>query len=468
MKNTYQQLIEQTFDFPQTNFRLDGGRLCFNDIPLWDVIERFGSPLKLTFLPKIRSQIDRARALFAEAFEAQGYEGRYIFTYCTKSSHFAHTIKTVLSRQAHLELSSAFDIDIILELEHQGLLNKDIHILCNGYKTPAYFKGIQTLMQRGFKRVMPILDCKSELDVYATFDVPLVNIGLRVATEEEPTFDLYTSRFGIRQKEIVEFYETRIKDNPKFALRMLHSFVYTGIKDTTYYWSELLKYIHIYTQLQPQCPTLKSLNLGGGLPIQNNLEFDYDYKYMINEIVLQLKEKCEAAGVPHPHIFSEFGTFTVGESGATIFKVLGTKRQNDREAWYLLDNSLITTLPDMWAEKQQFILLPINKWDAKYQRVILGGLTCDNDDFYNVVSKRGQVYLPAVEAALEEEPLYIGFFHTGAYQEALSGYGGIKHCLIPSPKHVLVDQDEAGNFSYEVFAEEQSAHRSLEILGYHK
>jgi hypothetical protein len=31
-----------------------------------------------------------------------------------------------------------------------------------------------------------------------------------------------------------------------------------------------------------------------------------------------------------------------------------------------------------------------------------------------------------------------GFFRTGAYRDQISGYGGIKHCLIPSPKHVIV------------------------------
>ena len=41
--------------------------------------------------------------------------------------------------------------------------------------------------------------------------------------------------------------------------------------------------------------------------------------------------------------------------------------------------------------------------------------------------------------------MYLGFFHTGAYQDAISGYGGIKHCLIPSPKHVIIDKDEDGN-----------------------
>lgn len=463
MKHTYKDLIDQTYYFPQTSFRIEGNELYFHDIPLMEVIQRFGSPLKLTYLPKIREQIESARSLFRRAFQQQDYQGKYVFTYCTKSGHFAHILKAVLQQKAHLELSSAFDIDLILQLDQQGLVDKGMHIVCNGFKTANYFRKMKALIDAGFYRVMPVLDGKEELDEYLSWNVDYVNIGLRIANEEDPSFDLYTSRFGIRQGEVLNFYKEAIHENPKLRLRMLHSFVYTGIRDTAYYWNELHKFIKIYCSIRHLCPSLKSLNLGGGLPIQNSLAFEYDYDYMVGEIVAQIKGHSEEAHIPHPNIFSEFGSFTVGESSASIYQVIGQKKQNDRETWYLLDNSLITTLPDMWAEKQQFILLPINQWESSYQRVILGGLTCDNDDYFNQTSGQSEVYLPKFQP---DNPLYIGFFHTGAYQEALSGYGGLKHCLIPTPQMILVDRDEQGQLHYRRFAEEQSATAQLKLLGY--
>ena len=59
-----------------------------------------------------------------------------------------------------------------------------------------------------------------------------------------------------------------------------------------------------------------------------------------------------------------------------------------------------------------------------------------------------------------------GFFHTGAYQESLGGYGGIQHCLIPAPQHVIVDRDEEGNLTTRLFAPQQNADSMLQILGY--
>jgi arginine decarboxylase len=66
----------------------------------------------------------------------------------------------------------------------------------------------------------------------------------------------------------------------------------------------------------------------------------------------------------------------------------------------------------------------------------------------------------------DEEPLYIGFFHTGAYRESLGGYGGIQHCLIPA-LFVLIDRDEDGLITTKLFAL-NSSESMLKVLGYER
>jgi arginine decarboxylase len=104
------------------------------------------------------------------------------------------------------------------------------------------------------------------------------------------------------------------------------------------------------------------LNIGGGFPIKNSLAFEYDYQYMIDEIINQIKIACDEAEVDVPNIFTEFGSFTVGESGA-IYQILYQKQQNDREKWNMIDSSFITTLPDTWAINKRFIMLAVNRWN---------------------------------------------------------------------------------------------------------
>ena len=130
----------------------------------------------------------------------------------------------------------------------------------------------------------------------------------------------------------------------------------------------------------------------------------------------------------------------------------------------MIDSSFITTLPDTWAINKRFIMLAVNRWNDTYERVLLGGMTCDSDDYYNTESHINQVYLPRIDASSGTQ--FVGFFHTGAYQESLGGYGGIQHCLIPAPKHVIIDRDEDGEIVTRLFAKEQSAKSMLKILGY--
>ena len=186
---------------------------------------------------------------------------------------------------------------------------------------------------------------------------------------------------------------------------------------------------------------------------------------MAEEIIAQIKSICTQRDTVEPHIFTEFGSFTVGESGATIYSILAEKQQNDRERWYMIDSSFMTTLPDTWALKQRFIMLAVNRWESEYQRVILGGLTCDSSDYYNSEAHANAIFLPKLPTEPDEKQ-YVGFFHTGAYQESIGGFGGIQHCLLPAPKHIIIDRDENGEYYTRLFSKEQSARSMLRTLGY--
>ncbi len=463
MKNKYCDLIDQTFEFPQEEFSVTDNQLNFHDVPLMDIIKQYGTPLKITYLPKISAQILRAKRLFNVAMAKVDYQGDYNYCYCTKSSHFSFVLEEAMKNDINLETSSAYDIHIINALYDSGVIDKGRYIICNGFKRPQYVENIAGLVDSGFENTIPILDNKQELDLLDAAISKKCKIGIRIASEEEPKFDFYTSRLGIRYNDILDYYLAKIKNNKKFELKMLHFFINTGIKDTSYYWNELGKCLGIYCELKKVCPTLDSLNIGGGFPIKNSLAFDYDYEYITEEIVAQIKNLCNQAGVEEPHLFTEFGSFTVGESGATLYSIINQKQQNDRESWYMIDSSFMTTLPDIWGINQRYILLAINNWDKEYQRVFLGGLTCDSEDYYSGESHSNAIFLPK----LGEETQYIGFFHTGAYQESLGGFGGIQHCLIPSPKHIIIDREKGDQEYYtRLFAKEQSYRSMMRILGY--
>ncbi|MEP5254861.1 MAG: arginine decarboxylase [Winogradskyella arenosi] len=464
MNNKYIDLIDQSFHFPQDEFKLEDKTLHFHDIDLMKLVEDYGVPLKFTYLPQISNNIQRAKKWFADAFEKHQYKGQYNYCYCTKSSHFKHVLDEALSNDIHIETSSAFDIDIVKTLKKAGKITNKTYVLSNGFKRDQYISNIADLINEGHENCIPIIDNYEEIDLLSEVIEGKFKVGIRIASEEEPKFEFYTSRLGIGYKNIVPFYKNQIQNNEKVALKMLHFFINTGIRDNAYYWNELHKCLKVYTALKKICPSLDSLNIGGGFPIKNSLAFDFDYAYMVDEIVNQINLVCEEEGVEVPNIFTEFGSFTVGESGGAVYKILYQKQQNDREKWNMINSSFITTLPDTWAINKRFIMLPINRWNDSYERVLLGGLTCDSDDYYNSEQHVNAIYLPKYN---KDKPLYIGFFNTGAYQESIGGFGGLQHCLIPTPKHILIQKDADGNLHTEVFAEQQKSEDLLSILGYH-
>jgi arginine decarboxylase len=207
MKYKYIDLISQTFDFPQEEFDVNDGKLTFHKVDLMKIIEEHGTPLKFTYLPKISNNINRAKKWFADAIRKLDYSGEYNYCYCTKSSHFSYVLERVLSEGVHLETSSAFDIDIIENLERKGKIDKKKKVICNGFKTEDYATKIAGLINSGYESVWPVIDNYKELDVIEQKAEKPFEVGIRIASEEEPKFEFYTSRLGIGYRNIVPFYK---------------------------------------------------------------------------------------------------------------------------------------------------------------------------------------------------------------------------------------------------------------------
>jgi arginine decarboxylase len=135
MKIKYAELIDQTLYFPQEEFKYEDQQLYFHDIPLMDLVEKFGTPLKFSYLPKISQNIQRAKTWFKDAIKKNEYKNSYRYCYCTKSSHFSFVLEEALKNDISIETSSAFDMNIVKNLFETGKIDKTIEVVCNGFIT---------------------------------------------------------------------------------------------------------------------------------------------------------------------------------------------------------------------------------------------------------------------------------------------------------------------------------------------
>jgi arginine decarboxylase len=108
---------------------------------------------------------------------------------------------------------------------------------------------------------------------------------------------------------------------------------------------------------------------------------------------------------------------------------------------YFCNFSLFQSMPDSWAIKQLFPVMPIHRLDEKpSQAAVLGDVTCDSDGKIDQFIDRRDVKRTLPLHSWNNQPYYLGAFLIGAYQEIL----GDLHNLFGDTNAVHVRTDERG------------------------
>jgi arginine decarboxylase len=108
---------------------------------------------------------------------------------------------------------------------------------------------------------------------------------------------------------------------------------------------------------------------------------------------------------------------------------------------YFCNFSLFQSIPDSWAIKQLFPVMPIHRLGEKpTKHAVLGDITCDSDGKLDRFVDRRDVKKILPLHSDNGEPYYLGVFLVGAYQEIL----GDLHNLYGDTHAVHVSLDENG------------------------
>ncbi len=87
---------------------------------------------------------------------------------------------------------------------------------------------------------------------------------------------------------------------------------------------------------------------------------------------------------------------------------------------YFCNFSLFQSMPDSWAVKQLFPIMPIHRLQEEpFHHGILGDISCDSDGKVDQFIDRRDVKKTLPLHAFTGEPYYLGAFLVGAYQEIL-------------------------------------------------
>ncbi len=127
---------------------------------------------------------------------------------------------------------------------------------------------------------------------------------------------------------------------------------------------------------------------------------------------------------------------------------------------YFCNFSLFQSIPDSWAIKQLFPVMPIHRLNERPTRAaVLGDVTCDSDGKIDQFIDRRDVKRTLPLHAWLKEPYYLGAFLIGAYQEIL----GDLHNLFGDTNAVHVSTDDRGEVVLDAVIKGDTVR---EVLGY--
>jgi arginine decarboxylase len=130
---------------------------------------------------------------------------------------------------------------------------------------------------------------------------------------------------------------------------------------------------------------------------------------------------------------------------------------------YFCNFSVFQSMPDSWAVKQLFPIMPIHRLlEVPERRAVLGDITCDSDGKIDRFVDLRDVRTTLQLHAFTGEPYYLGAFLLGAYQEIL----GDLHNLFGDTNAVHVSLDEDGETSLDTVIKGDTVREVLQYVQY--
>ena len=128
---------------------------------------------------------------------------------------------------------------------------------------------------------------------------------------------------------------------------------------------------------------------------------------------------------------------------------------------YFCNFSLFQSIPDSWAIKQLFPVMPIHRLKTRPSRnAVIGDITCDSDGKIDQFIDRRDVKRTLPLHPYEGKPYYLGAFLIGAYQEIL----GDLHNLYGDTNAVHVSLDDNGEVILEAVIKGDTVREVLDYV----
>jgi arginine decarboxylase len=298
----------------------------------------------IRFQDLLRHRVVQLNEVFLKAIKEESYKGGYRGVFPIKVNQLREVVDEIVSAGKDynfgLEAGSKPELMIALAM-HEGAQRL---IICNGYKDHDYIR-LALLGRKLGKKIILVVEQLSELDDIIRLSretgvKPMIGFRAKLQTRGEGKWATSTgdnAKFGLNTAEILFAIEKLRAAKLTSALRLVHFHIGSQVPNIITIKNAVIEAARFYCQLAKMGFPMGYLDVGGGLGIdydgsRTNFEssMNYSMEEYARDVVFNIREICNASGVPHPDIVSESGRAVVAPHSMLVIEVF--ERINKRES----------------------------------------------------------------------------------------------------------------------------------------
>lgn len=311
----------------------DGPEVDIHDVVTSLGSDGIGTPLTLRFPQVLQHRVDRLNMAFKKALKDNGIKGvQYRGVFPIKVNQRREVVQTLTKSGRKwdygLEVGSKAELIAALTMDP----NRDSLLVVNGFKDRQFLEA--ACHATHFKdEVIIVLDEVGELDHLLELmedneTKPILGVRLKLRSKAPGKWALSggeRAKFGLTIPEVLYAVE-RLKDAGMLdRLQQTHFHIGSQISDIRRITQGVREAARIHAELVKMGVPLKYIDVGGGMAVDydgsgssGSNSANYSIEEYASSIVATLKDVCDEAGIPVPHIINESGRAVVSHHAVLV------------------------------------------------------------------------------------------------------------------------------------------------------
>jgi arginine decarboxylase len=308
-----------------------------------DLVKRkIKPPILLRFMNVLKGRIDAINRAFDYAIEEYDYPAGYQTFFPIKVNQQRQVVEAIaeFGKKHNIGLEVGSKPELVAAISFAT--GKKLPIICNGYKDNDYIETILYANKIGYD-ITIVVEKLFELEkIIAMSERSGIKpkLGIRVKLSSKGTGKWATSggsdaKFGLKISELLAAIELLKEHKLLGQVKLLHFHIGSQITKIDKIKNALVEGARIYAEMKKMGVGLQYLDVGGGLGVDYDgskssyfSSVNYSIEEYANDVVYQVKNICDAAGVPCPNIISESGRAIVAHYSVLVTNILNTNTQN--------------------------------------------------------------------------------------------------------------------------------------------